>query len=167
MPSPRVYWDAAAWIAYIQKEMPGPDSAFTESRYEMCRRVLGYAANEELEIVTSAFTLSEVCKKPTAQSSPAQNLAAFFDQRYILLLNVDKQVGLKAQSLQTAGVKGLKPADAIHVASALVWSIPILHTFDQRLLDLDNVLTANDGTQLRIVRPTEEDPNLDLFKGSA
>lgn len=161
--SSRVYWDACAWIAYIQKEMPGPDTKFTEPRYDMCRRVLRRAADRELELATSAYTLSEVCKTPVDPTSPALNLPAFFDQPYILLIAVDKQIGLKAQSLQAAGVAGLKPQDAIHVASALVWSVPLLHTFDGKLLGLDKVLTMDDGNQLRIRRPTEEDDQSELF----
>lgn len=157
-----VYWDACAWIAYIQKEMPGPESTFTEPRYEMCRRVLERAARRDLEIATSAYTLSEVCKKPLDPTSPALNLAAFFEQPYIVLVHVDKQVGLRAQSLQVAGVAGLKPQDATHVASALIWNIPVLHTFDDKLLRLDGMLSLDDGNQLRIMRPAEDEPR-DMF----
>jgi predicted nucleic acid-binding protein len=160
-----VYWDACAWIAYIQKEMPGPDSTFTEPRYNMCRDVLGKAVAGQIEIATSAYTLSEVCKKPVDPTSPALNLPAFFDQSYIVLVTVDKQIGLKAQSLQVAGVAGLKPQDATHIASALVWNIPTFHTFDDKLLKLDQVLTLDDGNQLRIIRPTEDEPG-DMFTRS-
>lgn len=161
MPEPtRIYWDAAAWIAYIQKEMPGPDSSFSEARFEMCRQVLEAAQAGTVEIVTSAYTLAEVCKKA---KDPGINLAAFFDQPYILLTNVDKEVGLRAQSLQLAGVGKLSPQDAVHLASALVANVPILHTFDRDLLDLDKVFTLKDGNQLRIVKPTEENPQPDMF----
>lgn len=161
-----VYWDACAWIAYIQREMPSPATDFTEPRYEMCRRILERAAAREIEIATSAYTLSEVCRKPVDPTSPGINLPAFFDQPYILLMNVDKQVGQKAQSLQVAGVTGLKPQDATHLASALVWNIPTLHTFDKKLLKLDKALTSNDGSQLRIIRPTE-DETPDMFLRAA
>lgn len=160
----RIYWDACAWIAYIQKEMPGPESKFTEPRYEMCRTILRRAEAGQLEIATSSFTLAEVCKSPIDPTSPALNLPAFFEQRYIVQVVVDKQIGMRAQSLQVAGVAGLKPADAVHLASALVWSIPVVHTFDRKLLDLDNHLQMSDGNQLRIIRPTEDEPP-NLFSG--
>ncbi len=160
----RAYWDACCWIAYIQKEMPGPGSTFTEPRYDMCRQTIQRAEAGEIEIATSAFTLAEVCKKPPDPGSPAANLAAFFDQPYILLVPVDKQVGVQAQSLQLAGLQGVKPPDAVHLASAIVWSIPVLHTFDDDLLKLDKLLTLADGNQLRILRPTEEQPIPDLLK---
>lgn len=153
-----VYWDACAWIAYIQKEMPGPETGFREHRYEMCRTILKRAEAGQLEVATSAYTLAEVCKAPLDATSPARNLAAFFDQRYIILVNIDKQIGLRAQNLQLAGVAGLKPPDAVHIASALVWNIPMFHTFDGPLLALDKALTTDDGNQLRIIRPTEDEP---------
>lgn len=160
--TPIIYWDACAWIAYIQREMPGPESKFKEPRYQMCRTILERAAARQIEIATSAFTLSEVCKKPVDPTSPALNLPAFFEQPYIALVQVDKQIGMKAQSLQIAGVAGLRPADATHVASALVHNIPMVHTFDDKLLQLDKVLTLDDGNQLRIIRPTEDEPQ-DMF----
>lgn len=154
----RIYWDACTWIAYIKKEMPSADSSFTEHRYTRCRDTLERAVKGEIEIATSAFNLAEVCKAPQEQSSPAINLPAFFDQPYILLVPVDKQVGLRAQNLQLSGVGNLKPPDAVHIASALVWNIPTFHTFDGKLLKLDNLLTMANGNQLHICMPESGTP---------
>jgi predicted nucleic acid-binding protein len=159
----RIYWDACAWIAYIQKEMPGPDSSFTEPRHEMCRSVLLQAVAGTVVLVTSAYTLAEVCKKAKDPTSPGVDLASFFNHQYILLTNVDKQVGLRAQSLQLAGVGKLSPQDSVHLASALVANVSVLHTFDAELLELDEVFTLDDGNKMRIVRPTEENPQPGLF----
>lgn len=161
--APRLYWDACAWIAYIQQEMPGPTSTFTEPRYEKCRETLQRAERGEIEIATSAFTLAEVCKRHLDPTSPGAHLPSFFDKPYILLIPVDKQVGLQAQSLQLAGL-GVKPPDAVHIASALVWSIPIFQTFDVRLLALNGLLTMTDGNMLQIMRPTDEVPKPGLLQ---
>jgi predicted nucleic acid-binding protein len=163
-PPPRVYWDACAWIAYINKEMPTSESGIKHPRYEMCRHALIRAEKGEIEIVTSAFTLAEVCKRNPAPNAPAINLAAFFDQKYILLVPIDKQIGLRAQHLQLAGVGGLKPQDAVHLASALVANVPVFHTFDEKLIKLDQQLSLGDGRLLSIVRPTEDEPMPDLLK---
>jgi predicted nucleic acid-binding protein len=163
-PPPRIYWDACAWIAFINKEMPADGNAITRPRFEMCRDTLKRAESGDIEIVTSAFTLAEVCKRQPDQSSPAINLAAFFDQKYILLVPVDKQIALQAQHLQLAGVIGLKPPDAIHLASALVANVPTFHTFDKKLLGLDKKLTLAEGNELAILRPTEEIPMPELLK---
>lgn len=159
----RVYWDACAWIAYIQKEMPGPGKRFTEPRYEMCRDTLKRAEAGEIEIATSAFTLAEVCK-PSDPMSGGNKLAAYFDQPYVLLIPVDKRIGQQAQSLQLAGIGGLKPPDAVHLASALVWSVPVFHTFDGPLRGLNKLLNLADGNQLEIMMPTQEIPTPELLK---
>nr|WP_255453606.1 PIN domain-containing protein [Novosphingobium sp. Gsoil 351] len=161
---PRIYWDACAWISYINKEMPGPGKNFTDARFDMCRETLKAAEAGEIEIVTSAFTLAEVCKRAPDPTSPAINLPAFFDQSYILLVPVDKAIGQRAQNLQLAGLFGVKPPDAVHLASALVHSVPVLHSFDTDLLDLDMRLTLDDGNQLKICRPTHEKPTPGLLE---
>lgn len=155
---PRIYLDACAWIAYINRELPGPESSFTEPRYDMCRETLKSAEREEIEIVTSAFTLAEVCKRVPDTLSPAINLPAYFDQPYILLVPVDKAIGLRAQNLQLSGLVKKKPPDAVHLAAALVHSIPVFHTFDAGLLGLNQLLTMDDGNQLTICMPTRENP---------
>jgi len=154
---PRIYWDANAWIAYIKREMPAADNKIKDPRHTMCRTVLNRAIAEELEIVTSAFTLAEVCKRRDDPLGPEINLPAFFDQPYILVVPVDRRIGLKAQHLQLSGIN-VKPADATHLASALVSNVPVMHTFDTGLLDLNKVLTLSDGRQLQIVKPTQETP---------
>lgn len=151
--SERIYWDANAWIAYIRKEMPTAKNGLADRRYEMCRDVLKRASAGETEIATSAFTLAEVCKRRDEPNGPPINLPAFFNQPFVLVIPVDMQVGQRAQNLQLAGVSSLKPADATHIASALVWSVAVFHTFDEKLLKLSNTLTCRNGEQLRIVKP--------------
>lgn len=157
-PPPRIYWDACAWIAFINKEMPGAGNTITRPRFEMRRDTLRKAEAGEIEIVTSAFTIAEVCKRQPDPTSPAINLAAFFDQKYILLMPVDKQIALRAQHLQLAGIGKLKPPDAVHLASALVANVPIFHTFDKGLLALDKQFSLAEGGELVVLRPTEEVP---------
>lgn len=138
--------------------MPADGNTIIHRRFEMCRDTLRRAEANEIEIVTSAFTLAEVCKQQPDPTSPVTNLVAFFDQKYILLVPVDKQIALRAQNLQLAGITGLKPPDAVHLASALVANVPVFHTFDRKLLDLDKKFTLRGGGELAIVRPTEEMP---------
>lgn len=130
----------------------------------MCRDTLKRAEAGDIEIVTSAFTIAEVCKSASNSSTPAINLAGFFDQRYILLVPVDKQIALRAQHLQLAGIGGVKPPDAVHLASALVANVPIFHTFDRKLLALNGRLTLAEGGEMVICRPTEEVPMPGLLK---
>ncbi len=43
-------------------------------------------------------------------------------------------------------------------------NVPVFHTFDKKLLDLDKKLDLADGSTLSIVRPTEEVPMPELLK---
>lgn len=161
----RVYWDACAWIAYINQEKRVPlGDGSVENRFAMCREILRGAERGELEIATSTFTLAEVCKSPDIMDSPLDNLPSFFEKSYILTVALDLAIARRAQSIQTSGLFGLKPPDAVHLASAQRASARELHTFDKRILDLDGRLAGSDGQQIKICKPTEGTPLGPLFE---
>ncbi|OYV55474.1 MAG: hypothetical protein B7Z76_09940 [Acidiphilium sp. 20-67-58] len=161
----RIYWDACAWIAYIaeEKDIKLKDGTI-ENRYSMCLNVLDAARKGKIEIVTSAFTLAEVCKSPEVVTSPIDNLPAFFERSYILIVPVDLSIGRRAQSMKTSGVVTLKPADTVHLASAQRAKASELHSFDGKLLDLDGQIVGADGSPLKICKPTKGAPLGPLFE---
>jgi len=168
MPKPKlvsVYWDACAWITYIaqEKNIPLSDGRF-ENRYAVCSHVLNDAQSGKYEIVTSAFTLAEVCKEQGIRESPADNLPSFFDRSYILVVPVDKSIGARAQKLQTSGLVNLKPPDAIHLASAQRAGVLEMHTFDKKVLNFDGRIGGADGRPIKICKPTEGQPIGPLFE---
>ena len=59
----------------------------------------------------------------------------FFGRDYIITVNVDGPVSSIAQSLvrKYKNNPGIKPPDAVHLASAIFWKIPVLETVDQPL----------------------------------
>ena len=76
---------------------------------------------------------------PTSATSPSINLPSFFDQPYVFLVDVNKVVGQKAQSLQLSGVGSLRSQDATHIATAQIVNTLTFHTFDKKLLSLDKL----------------------------
>lgn len=161
---PWVYWDACAWIAYINQEKAIQLRDGTiENRFAKCREVLEQANNKKLEIVTSAFTLAEVCKKPEIRESPLDHLPAFFERSYIVIVPVDMAIGLKAQNMQVSGLVSLRPADTIHLASAIRAKVKELHTFDRGILKLDGLIPGADGSPIKICKPSEGLPLGPLF----
>jgi hypothetical protein len=62
-----------------------------------------------------------------------------------------------------AGHSGLKPPDAIHLATACVANADELHTFDDRLLALDGAIDRSDGTRLVIKKPAVPAPPAPLL----
>jgi hypothetical protein len=107
----RVAWDSSTWIAHIQRErIFGPDGkAVIEDRGAMCRPVLDAAERGIIEIVVSAMALVEVLARNRTSGVDDQRVRDFFDNDYILLVNVDKHLGDFARRLMLAGHSGLKP----------------------------------------------------------
>ena len=131
----------------------------------MCEVVLERAQASELEIIVSALTLAEVCKNPEAKDENASKLPNFLDHEFIIVIPVDKDVALRAQNLQISGLAGLKPPDAVHLASAQKANCAEFHTFDSNLTRLDGRIVAKNGNAIKICKPGEGMQFGDLFRG--
>jgi predicted nucleic acid-binding protein len=161
----RVGWDSCTWIAHIQRErILGPDGkTVIEDRGAMCRSVLEAAEKGSVEIIVSAICLVEVLARNRSSGIDDRKVRDFFDNDYILLVNVDKQVGDFARRLMLAGHAGLKPPDAIHLATACIANVEAFHTFDDPLLALDGRIDKANGTRLVIKRPAVPAPPAPLL----
>ncbi len=157
-PPKRIYWDACSWIATIQKEKIYKDGVLTEDRDMLCRSVIEAAKQNKFEIVTSAFCLAEVCKNEVMRDQSPDKIAAYFENEYILLVALDTFVGARARDLMLARYAGLKPPDAIHVATAALVNAFEMHTFDDKLLGLNGKIDKLDGTKLTICKPQTGEP---------
>lgn len=131
----------------------------------MCRPVLQAAEKGTVEIVVSSIALVEVICKNKDASIDDQKVRDYFDNDYILLVSADKDVCDLARRLMLAGHAGLRPADAIHVATACISNADELHTFDGKLLDLNSRTDRKDGTHLRIRKPRLPAPPAPLLEG--
>ncbi len=150
----RIYWDACTWISVINEERAVPKKDGTlENRFSPCESILNQAKQDELEIVVSAFTLSEVCKSRDIKDTNQSKLPLFLDDPFILILPVDKDIALKAQALQTSGKVTLKPADAVHIATAQYANVEEFHTFDRKILNLDGAIKNDNGNLIKIRKP--------------
>jgi predicted nucleic acid-binding protein len=134
-----------------------------EDRGAMCRPVLDAAERGVIEIVVSAIALVEVLARNRTSAIDDQKVRDFFDNDYILLVNVDKHLGDFARRLMLAGHPGLKPPDAIHLATACIANVDQFHTFDDRLLALDGVIDRLDSTRLLIKKPAVPAPPAPLL----
>ncbi len=150
----RIYWDACTWIAFINKDdavLQGDGTL--ENRFLGCESILNQAKQGKFEIIVSAFTLAEVCKSKDARTIDKKILTTLFDDPFIFILPVDKNIGLNAQILQTSEKITLKPADAVHIATAQYRNAEEFHTFDGGLLKLDGIIFADNGNPIKICKP--------------
>jgi predicted nucleic acid-binding protein len=158
----KVYWDTCAWLGLINSE---PEKIRPlQHLYEECRR-------GKLEIWTSTLIYVELFRvkaeekdeKPYSDEG-LDKIKQALEQPFIQLVSLDMEVGRKARGLRRRlpGLSG--PGDAIHLASALIWGISPLHTWDgSHLLPFDGQLSCKDGTLLKICVP-DEPPEGPLFK---
>lgn len=157
MPSkPRYYWDACAWIALIKRE---------PNRFDACKHVIDLAEAGQAEIWTSAFTLAEVFKRNSdtgivsLEANKDIEFEDYIEKEFVIKVQVDTDVGTAARRLLRTHPEIGKPQDAIHVATALLYDIDELHTFDRKdLLALNGVLDRADGKKLSICPPPNPPP---------
>jgi predicted nucleic acid-binding protein len=118
-----IYWDSATFLAYFQEEA---------SRVDLCRGTLERAETGEVCIITSALTIAECLWLRGSAPIPknrAQVVRQFFRHSYIRVRNVTRKTSEMAQDL--VWDYGIRPKDAIHVATALEARVPIIETFDE------------------------------------
>lgn len=148
----RVYWDACAWLGLVNGE---------DGRKTDLKNVYQQGRDAKIEIWTSVMSMVEAnrlkSERGSAKPIPPDSLTTLDDvffQPFVKLVALDIPISRSARKLirETPGL-GKKP-DAIHLATAMFWNIPVLHTYDGNdLLHLDGKLTCTDGTTLRIVEP--------------
>lgn len=109
------YLETSAWIALIKGEIvQGVD------RGQIIQHILDDASKGRWSILTSTFTLAEVLKdrnQPILTEDQERNIDAFFQHEYIKLVTLDRVVAEHARKL--ARMHNLRPADAVHLASAI------------------------------------------------
>jgi predicted nucleic acid-binding protein len=155
----RVYWDSVTFN-YRIAERP--------ENIDILRHITDRAERNELEIVTSAFTLCEVAKvEPATGNIPPEAqerlISDFFKNSYIVLVAMDRRVAEVTRRIVRSH-SGMKPADATHIASAILAGASVLHTYDKGLLKLDGRIESG----LRIEEPRWKDgqpPLVDLSGG--
>lgn len=127
-----IYWDSDAFLGWLQAE-PG--------KVELCEGTIERAKSGDVLIVTSTLTIAEVLWMRNAPQVPQQKgelLRKFFRRSFIRVRNVTRQISESAQDL--VWVNGIRPKDAIHVATAVEARIGVLETFDAQLIGKSGIV---------------------------
>lgn len=148
----KVYWDSNVWLGYINDEA---------DKAERCRYVLNEARLGNYEIWTSALTLAEVFKAASEKGQPFPlptngdiEFERFVQQRFVVIVQVDVDIGIDARRLLRKYQVLKKPPDGVHLASALANNVDEMHTFDdENLTPLSGKVTRADGSPLTICFP--------------
>lgn len=126
----RPYLDSNIYIATLK----GP-KAENPAKVKTSADILALAESGAFQIYASAFIEAEVVKDP-AESDPLtpeqeQKIAAYLDRDFIVWVEVDRLIAQKARQLSRAF--GMKPPDAVHVATALRAGCDQFLTWDGKL----------------------------------
>lgn len=148
IPTRRV-WDASTIIRYLA----GSDDAKPD-----VPRIIDDAVRGETEIVVSAIAECEVAKLEGYDDAIAERrIADFFNRPYVLRATVDSFVSRETRRLVRE--RGLKPPDAIYLATAIRHQVPLLETYDGKLLGLD----GEESNPAVAIRKPQRPVELDLF----
>lgn len=150
-----VYWDASVFLSYIngeQRRLPTIDALLEES------------ANREFTIVTSTLSVTEVAFAEMEKTQRALDPqveqaidALFSDREVVTLVEFHELIAREARRLMRRALttgRSLKPADAIHLATAVQHGADLVHTYDDRMLGY------TDLTGLPIELPSTTSPRL-------
>jgi predicted nucleic acid-binding protein len=136
----RIYWDSDAFLGWLQAE---------SGKAELCAGTLKRADEGEVVIFTSALTIAEVLwmrGAPMIPQDKAEIVRKFFRRSYLRVRNVTRSISESAQDL--VWTQGIRPKDAIHVATALDADVAALETFDDQLIGKTGTI-GNPGLIIR------------------
>jgi predicted nucleic acid-binding protein len=122
----KIYWDSDAFLGWFQNE---------PIKVELCSGTLKRAEEGEVVIFTSALTIAEVLWLRGAPKVPKEKsdlVRKFFRRSYFRIRNVTRRIAEDAQDL--VWMEGIRPKDAIHVATAMDVAAIALETFDENLI---------------------------------
>ena len=155
----RVYLDSNVLIAYVADE---------EGRAGVVQSVLEDARGKKIELITSVLSITEVASISTDQAGgdPVGSQESL-DQLWvpaspINVVDVSARVALEARAIirhsKRHGTRAVKPADAIHLASASIQQCDRLFTYESE----STRSKWEDLIHLRVAEPFLDEPRLDI-----
>jgi predicted nucleic acid-binding protein len=137
----RRYWDSTNFISLIAEDEP--------ARADICQRVLEDAEQGNCRIIISALTIAEVIKpkgQPVLAEDAETTISNFFLHEYISVYDLTRAIAEDARKL--ARQHGLKPNDAIHLATAIAARVDVFETFNI------NDFSGLEGIPFQVREPT-------------
>jgi predicted nucleic acid-binding protein len=157
-----VYWDSDVIIHRIQR---------TPQHIDILDYLTETAEKNNLLIVVSTFTIVEVNRAdnllPLTEEED-KRISDYFENDYIVIRPLSIPIAQLAR--QIARKFNIKPKDAVHVATAVFWQVPILQSYDSGLckktgligdppLKIENPAYIGQGPLFMSGNATEENAN--------
>ena len=123
--------------------------------------ILKQAEDGNVEIVVSTLAIAEVAYLDGFTDQAAeQRIREFFSRDYIVVAGVDERVGEIAQSIvrKYRFQRRVNPRDAIHLATAVNFGIPVVETSDEEFWFFNEL----EGSPLVLVRAPLYEGNIPM-----
>lgn len=152
----RCYWDSDVFLAFVNGE---------QERVPDITALLAEADRGTLEIVTSTFSVAEVAfaTEEKTDGTLDQEAEHRIDSLWrppspVRMAEFHIGIAEQARSLMRRGIQhgwGLKPGDAIHLATAVDLAVDVLHTYN-----LSDFARWSGVLNLRVEKPLAAQPEL-------
>lgn len=156
------YWDSCVFLSRFQR---------TVGRIDTIEKITDAAEKGQVKLLISTYSLSEVARITPSKDSQGkeiviteeqieqelQLISGYFENDYIITKPLTQVISEMAR--EYVAKFGLKPGDAVHVATAIFWDVPVLHTYDDKVLKCDGKIRKDDTCDaLTIVEPAWAEP---------
>lgn len=140
--TPRYYWDSCVFLSYLENNL---------ARVSHIESILNKAAEREVQVLTSTLSITEVAY--TSYERERRVLQLDEEERIeglwyppVMLIEYHRGIATEARRLIRESFQGngptLKPADAIHAATACLHEATAFHTYDEKLARVLSTLLA-------------------------
>ena len=133
MSKPRVtvYFDSNTFLTWLKEE--------DKVKAEAVSILLSRAKEGKLHIVTSSFTSAEILflkKKERVPVEDREKIRDLLGLKCITVVSLTQAISEEAQEIfwerETGGIQNL---DCIHAATARVWGVNVIYTYDKKFLN--------------------------------
>lgn len=129
-----VYLDSCVFLAWLKNE---------PRRADIISQLFDDAHLGNIKFLTSTLTIAEVLNLQGAQSPiPVEKREAvrnLFRNEWIVPKGLSRRIAELSQELVWA--HGVKPKDGIHIATAIIWGVPQVYSYDGNLTKLKRITT--------------------------
>jgi predicted nucleic acid-binding protein len=145
------YWDSCCFLGWFQSD---------PLKQPACDAVLQAATDGKVLIVTSALVIAEVLNLRGHDPIPVANrekVEKFFRNDYIHVENITRRMAELSRNL--VWDYGIKPKDALHLASAISLKLTVFNTFDEPLIKKWKKIR---GFSMTVEHPRLDEPKLPM-----
>ena len=142
----KLYWDTSCFLCFLNKE--------EVERKAICKDILRHAKDGEIALYTSTYTIAEVIRPKSASIPKARRLTPaeikkiedMFRWKWLKKIDVDQRMAFEAVTLSRDYV--LRPADAIHAASAICHKLDELQCWDRDFSKVNHLIRVSEPTSI-------------------